>query len=377
MLALLPCRSAPAEASACARLGRRPRAHEHAAVVLMQTRTTLARETRGSEEEESEMEEERQKQEESDKAVESKSNQEDGMLAQEAEEDRREAAEKQEGGDEREERNGGQAVDEVAKRRRAARRSRPHGGAGLFVVAANATPRVHQVATPAVMAPQPQGVLAPAQGALGLKEAMRSGLANVASGMGRAAGQLQAVAAPLFGPFCNSLASSAPVSSCVRQVSIVVLLLVLSGALAIVLASASCMILSRPASPLGRSLYPLSKWGDLGRAHHLIFFDLLEAFDELDCSRQGFIDCKTLHARLRSGEVEGDIAKAVAALTPNFGVLFFQDFERLALQRGPLAAAIVQRRVCRLSACAVGRGEASPRPTAVETRDRLARLNGA
>lgn len=71
--------------------------------------------------------------------------------------------------------------------------------------------------------------------------------------------------------------------------------------------------------------------------------DLLEAFDDLDRGRQGFVHCAAVHALLGSAKTESDVVRAVAACTPNFGVLFYADFVRLARRPGPVADVLAAR----------------------------------
>lgn len=71
--------------------------------------------------------------------------------------------------------------------------------------------------------------------------------------------------------------------------------------------------------------------------------DILEAFDDLDRGRQGFVHCKTVRDLLGSSTTESDVIRAVAAMTPSYGVLFYPDFVRLAQRPGPLANVLAER----------------------------------
>lgn len=71
--------------------------------------------------------------------------------------------------------------------------------------------------------------------------------------------------------------------------------------------------------------------------------DILEAFDELDRKRQGFVHCAAVRAHLGNPAAESDVVRAVAASTPPFGVIFYADFVRLAQRPGPLATVLAER----------------------------------
>jgi hypothetical protein len=71
--------------------------------------------------------------------------------------------------------------------------------------------------------------------------------------------------------------------------------------------------------------------------------DLMEAFDDLDRKRQGFVHCAEVRGLLGNPATESDVIRAVATSTPNFGVLFYEDFKRLAQRPGPLGTVLMER----------------------------------
>lgn len=71
--------------------------------------------------------------------------------------------------------------------------------------------------------------------------------------------------------------------------------------------------------------------------------DMLEAFDDLDRRRRGFVDCESLHSLLGDPATESEVIRATAALVPSFGALFFTDFVSLAQRPGPLADVLTER----------------------------------
>lgn len=75
--------------------------------------------------------------------------------------------------------------------------------------------------------------------------------------------------------------------------------------------------------------------------------DLLEAFDDVDRGRRGFVDCAAIRTLLGNPATESDAIRAVAALTPCYGKLFYDDFVRLARRPGPLAALLAERKARR------------------------------